>query len=146
VTRQARDTEELNTAAEKLGLDRRAFNHLHLVVADTGPQDGAATYTIGDLPRLGAVDAPDLKTTYELALAAARAALKAGAPSGDFEIHNHQLLRQLQRDFTVVATPISWEPRTESDIERGAPAVATHWRIEVDLQDAIRQLENHFAR
>lgn len=138
---------DLDDTATKLATPRAAFNSgLRAVVADTGPAAGAATYRLdGPLPRLGHVDAPGLRAMYELVLSVAHRMIAAGHTRGDFTISDAALLRQLKTDFTINAQPVAFAPLTARDIALGAARIPVAWRVEVDLADAVTQLEQALA-
>ncbi len=109
----------------------------HVLVAATGPDDGIAVWrepAPGEEPELGPVVVPAAagrQQLYQLALACAEEARSRGYARAHFRVLDERLLAQLKRDFKIDPQPRGWEPNTGRAVE---------WEIEVDLEDAIRQL------
>lgn len=125
-------------AAAILG-DERALDapDTHVFVAATGADDGIAVWresAPGEEPELGSVIVPPAagrEQLYQLALACAMDARSQGYTRAHFRVLDGRLLAQLRRDFNIDSRARGWEPNTGRPVE---------WEIEVELEDAIRQL------
>jgi hypothetical protein len=86
---------------------------------------------------LGRVAAPESRRDvfYQLVREIARAGIDAGLDRGWFTVTDPRLLDRIQRDFDVAPELLGTRD--------GAPA---YWRIEVDLRDALAQLDRAIAR
>lgn len=127
--------------------DARAIDspghRVHVAEGEAGAVKGVALWVKPDAGEEGylglvAVGAPgrwDL--FYRLVAAAAQDALDQGFRRGFFVVPNKGLLARIQRDFDVEPQPSGRDPVT------GEPA---QWRIHVDLEDALRQLERAVER
>ena len=73
---------------------------------------------------------------YGLVRATAVDALSAGHKTAVFTVRDRRLLDKIAGDFRVAPEPCGWEPSTTD--ERGAPV---EWQVEVDLVDALAQLD-----
>ena len=117
------------------------------VAEEAGAVVGAAVYRVseggGQDARLGAVVAADDSRIrmYALVRACALDAMREGHTHGSFTVRDRRLLDRLRRDFRVDPKPSAWEPSATT--EPGAPV---EWTVEVDLADAVGQLDAALAR
>ena len=129
------------TAALALGIRAAGLdqaNH-HTFISDDGT--GAALWVhpiAGEIAHLGPVvtKPPNRALFYQLVRACALDALDAGFKKAEFEVRNPRLLSIIRRDFTVTVEVYGRNGRTQQP---------TSWRIEVDIADALRQLDARLA-
>jgi hypothetical protein len=121
-----------------LGGDERTLRDpsLNVLVSEDG--QGAATWYEDHSPvaKLGAVvtATDDRKLFYEVIREVASRMFGAGFTRGQFMVHDPRLLARIQRDFRVAPIVVG--------AVAGKPSV---WAVEVDLQDAIAQLDAQLA-
>lgn len=128
---QPSDRTFLDTKLDSRFLDS---GELQVVVADSGAEEGYATFIEGSeshLPFLGEIKAETKKLFYQLIDLTAKRSIDSGNKRAEFVIKDPQLLAQVERDFDVVVEPVG------RNVKTGKPG---YWRIEVDLVDARRQL------
>jgi hypothetical protein len=136
--RPIEDGDRQRAAAVLGGAAVLATGDTHVIVGPGGADDGIAVWrepAPGEEPELGPVIVPAAagpRRLYELALACAQDARARGYRRAHVRVLDERLLAQLERDFTIDARPRGWEPNTGRAVE---------WEIEVDLDDAVGQLE-----
>ena len=123
-----------------LGGDPRTLdspsNRIH-VAQEGGVVVGAVVWTqpdAGEEAQLGivTVSLPGRRHLfYQLVRACAVDALARGFQRARFDVLDRALLALLERDFTITAQPLGWNPQTHEPVE---------WRVAVDLADALKQL------
>ena len=79
---------------------------------------------------------PNRQLFYELIRACAADMIGEGFERGYFAVKNETLRRLIERDFSVTAEVYGRDGKTQQP---------TSWRIEVDLADAVRQLDARLA-
>ena len=122
-----------------LGERAAAQDAARLVSDNQGPSTGFALWLDGprDQPaQLGLVSHKSGygKPFYQLVEHCARAALAAGHTEATFDITSERLLKKLERDFRIDATPSAWAPNSGAELQ---------WTITVNLRDALAQLQPH---
>ena len=135
-------------AAQLLGVPEAWLDHgLRVVVDDAGPAAGVAAWRAdqGAVAELGGIVLSALSTgprdLYELVRGCAIEALAAGFTLAAFTLYDRALLRRLDRTFTITAEPFAFAPLSPEDERMGLPRVPVAWRVEVDLADALAQLD-----
>ena len=113
-------------------------NH-HVHVSPDGA--GAAVWiqpAAGELAYLGPVvtNPPNRQLFYELVHACVSEIISEGFQRGYLIVRDHTILRLIQRDFDVTSQVYG---------RNGATQEPTSWRIEVDLADALQQLDARLA-
>ena len=125
-------------ALELLGSDERTLRDPALRVLASDDGRGAATWYEDHSPvaKLGfvATAGDDRKLFYELIREVASRMYGAGFTRGQFFVHDSRLLARIQRDF-----------RVEPVVAGSVAGSASLWAVEVDLQDAIAQLDRALA-
>ena len=132
-----RPYEPADRAAALALLDTRALDddaHRILVSDDV---KGLALWVrpqAGDLAYLGPIITTtlDRRLFYELVRACALDAIDVGFKRAYFVMNDARLVARIRRDFTVTVTVYA---------RNGKMQEPTSWRIEVDLEDALAQLE-----
>ena len=79
---------------------------------------------------------PNRQLFYGLIRACAADMISEGFEHGHFVVKNETLRRLIERDFSVTAEVYGRDGKTQQP---------TSWRIEVDLADAVRQLDVRLA-
>lgn len=139
MTRPYNDRTDRAAALDKLphAQDLITSRALELVVDDTGPAAGYATFIDRrehGPPILGEVwtAASDRALFYRLVLDVVHELIARGHTHGEFYVHDRALLAILRRDFQIHPEPEGVDTRTRQ---------ASTWRIEVELADAKAQLD-----
>ena len=131
-------------ALELLGGDERTLRDPSLNVLASDDGRGAASWyeDHGPVAKLGAVVTAkdDRALFYELIREVASRMFGAGFTRGQFMVHDARLLARIERDFRVSPVVVGAVAGTAS--RPGKPSL---WAIEVDLQDAIEQLDRALA-
>lgn len=136
VVRPIRDTDH----AAALALLKNGVGHRgnRIFVSDDGKGAVIWRKPLHGIALLGAVATarPNRRLFYELIRACCQDAISTGLERAEFTVHDRRIVSLIERDFNAVGVVEGRNGDTQE------PA---SWRFEVDLKDALRQLDEKLA-